>query len=231
MPTKFQAFKDRIIGDLLPTFCDDPSRGWGCAGFKEDWKNISEKDAADFLLALDAGLIEHQGRGLYRAPRSRASEQFFWSGQKRILPRPVTLWVEPIITVAALSRLHFEWGWPKELIGTQSQKWEFDVAAYRASDPNNEYVACEVKKTTAELEQLVELMQRFSTDRNARNAFKSSKEKNAFRKLQGLQARRASIFWALGPNGASKVFRMTYSDGGEVIFESASDEALIYPGA
>jgi hypothetical protein len=87
--TTFQAFKDRIVGDLLPTFCDDPSRGWGCGGFKEDWKNVTEKDAADFLLALDAGLIEHQGRGLYRAPRSHASEQFFWSGKKSVLPRPV----------------------------------------------------------------------------------------------------------------------------------------------
>jgi hypothetical protein len=225
-----QAFKDRIVGDLLPTFCDDPSRGWGCGGFKEDWKNITEIDAADFLLALDAGLIEHQGHGLYRAPRSLATEQFFWSGKKSISPRPVTLWVEPIITVAALSRLHFKWGWPKKLIGTQSQKWEFDVTAYRGSDLN-EYVACEVKKTVAEQDQLVELMQRFSTDRDAGDALMSSKEINAFRKLKGLQARHASIFWALGPNDANKVYRMTYTDRGAVIFKSASDEALSYAGA
>ncbi len=231
MTTTFQAFKDRIVEDLLPTFCDDPSRGWGCGGFKEDWENVKEKDAADFLLALDAGLIEHQGRGLYRAPRSWASEQFFWSGKKSVVPRPVTLWVEPIITVAALSRLHFKWGWPKELIGTQSPKWEFDVTAYLASDLSNEYVACEVKKTGSELNQLVELMQRFSTDRDAGDALKSSSEKNAFRKLKGLQKRHASIFWALGPNCYNKVFRMTYTDGGEVIFKSASDDSLTYAGA
>ena len=51
-----QAFRDRIVGKLLPTFCNDPSRGWGCEGFKEDWTKVSEKDAADFLSALDAGL-------------------------------------------------------------------------------------------------------------------------------------------------------------------------------
>lgn len=79
-----------------------------------------------------------------------------------------------------------------------SRKWEFDVTAYRASDPCNEYVACEVKKTVAEQDQMVELMQRFSTVRDAGDALKSSKEINAFRKLKGLQARRASIFWALG---------------------------------
>jgi hypothetical protein len=187
MITTFQAFKDRFVGDLLPTFCNDPSRGWGCEGFKEDWKDVTEKDAADFLLALDAGLIEHRGRGLYRAPKSLASEQFFWSGKKSILPRPVTLWVEPIITVAVLARLHSKWGWPKELIGTQFQHWEFDVTAYRASDPSNEYVVCEVKKTVAEQDQLVELMQRFSTDRDAGDALKSSREKNAFRKLKGFK--------------------------------------------
>ncbi len=231
MTTTFQAFKDRIVGDLLPTFCDDPSRGWGCGGFKEDWKNVTEKDAADFLLALDAGLIEHRGRGLYRAPKSLASEQFFWSGKKCIFPRPITLWVEPIITVAVLSRLHFKWGWPKDLIGTQSRGWEFDVTAYRASDPSTEYVACEVKKTVAELDELVELMQRFSTDRDAVDTLKSSREKNAFRKLKGLQARRAPIFWAVGPGGANNVFRMTYADGGAVIFNSASDDALTYAGA
>jgi hypothetical protein len=219
------------VGDLLPTFCNDPSRGWGCEGFKEDWKDVTEKDAADFLLALDAGLIEHRGRGLYRAPKSLASEQFFWSGKKSILPRPVTLWVEPIITVAVLARLHFKWGWPKELLGTQSRKWEFDATAYLASDPSNEYVACEVKKTVAEQDQMVELMQRFSTDRDAGDALKSSREKNAFRKLKGLQARHASIFWAVGPNDANKVFRMTYTDGGAVIFKSASDDALTYAGA
>ena len=232
MTTTFQAFKDRIVGDLLPTFCDDPSRRWGCGGFKEDWKNITEKDAADFLLSLDAGLIEHQGGGFYKAPKSLgAGEQFFWSGKKSVSPRPITLWVEPIITVAVLSRLHFKWGWPRELIGTQSRKWQFDVTAYRASDPNNEYEACEVKKTVAELDQLVELMQRFSRDRDAGDTLKSSKEINAFRKLKGLQERHASIFWAVGPNGASKVFRMTYTDGGAVIFKSASDDALTYSGA
>jgi hypothetical protein len=226
--TTFQAFKDRVVRDLLPQFCNDPSRGWGCEGFKENWKNVTEKDAADFLLALDAGLIEHRGRGLYRAPKSHASEQFFSSGKTSTLPRPVTLWIEPIITVAVLARLHFRWGWPKELIGTQSQRWEFDVTAYRASDPSNEYVACEVKKTVAEQDELVELMQRFATDREAGAALKSLTEKNAFRKLKGLQARHAPIFWAVGPNDVNRVFRMSYTDGGAVIFKSASDDALTY---
>lgn len=228
--TTFQAFKDRVLGDLLPTFCNDPSRGWGCGGFKEDWKKVAEIDAADFLSALDAGLIEHQGRGLYRAPRSHASEQFFWSGDRSISPRPVSLWAEPIITAAVLARLHFRWGWPKQLLGTQSRKWEFDVIAYRDFDSSHEYVACEVKKSVAELDRLIELMQSFAAEPKAEEALTSSIEINAFRKLKGLEARRAPIFWAVGPNGVNKVFQVSYTDEHVSTFKAAYHEALAYPG-
>ena len=159
MNTAIQTFQDRILGDLLPAFCDHPKRGWSCEGFKKDWKNISAKDAEDFLFALDAGLIEHDDeRGLYLAPKSCAGEQFFWEGKKSVSPRPITLWLEPVITVAVLARLHFKWGWPKDLLGAQSRKEEFDVTAYSRSDSNNEYLACEIKKTVKELDQMVELM-------------------------------------------------------------------------
>jgi hypothetical protein len=131
--------------------------------------------------------------------------------------------------VAVLYRLYHEWGWPRHLLGTQSPAWEFDVTAYLPSDLKNEYVACEVKKTVAERDQLVELMQRFAADPDLCDAIKSSREENACRKLKGLQARYASIFWAVGPNGANKVFRMTYADGGRVTFKPASDDALRYP--
>src|SRR5690349_9926108 len=104
------AFEDRILNELLPIFCNDSSRGWGCDGFRNEWHKVSEVDAQDFLRGLDNGLVEHVGRGLYRAPKSLASEQFFWSGRKNTHPRLVTLWIEPIITVAVLSRLHFDLG-------------------------------------------------------------------------------------------------------------------------
>lgn len=154
-----QSFQDRIVNDFLPTFCNDPTRAYGADGFRPDWEKVSEVDAADFLRGIDGGLVKHVGRGLYRAPRSRAGEQFFWSGLKRKKPRPITLWVEPIITVAVLARLHFALGWPKELLGTQTEKdWAFDVATYLSGDLKGEYIACEVKKSTAEIDRLLELM-------------------------------------------------------------------------
>ncbi len=213
---------------LLPEFCDDPTRAWGCDGFRPAWHKISDLDAQDFLRGLDAGLVTHLGRGQYRASRSITNEQFFRSGAKNTLPRRVTLWIEPIIYVAVLARLHFDFGWPSELIGTQSRKWEFDVTAYRKADADNEYIACEVKKTLGEIDQMVALMQRFARERSPAETVKRGKETNAYRKYAGLVARRPPVFWAVGPNGANRVFRMTYPDTA-VIFEAVSTDVLSYP--
>jgi hypothetical protein len=221
------AFQRRILDDLLPQFCNDQSRAWGTGGFKAAWGKISEVDAADFLRGIDAGLVEHRGRGLYEAPRSRASEQFFWSGPKHKTPRPITLWAEPIITIAVLARLHFDLGWPKELLGSQSRDWAFDVTTYLASDSDVEYIACEVKKSTAEIDKLIELMTRFGKSSIA-NQPTISKERNAFRKLQALRRRQPKLFWAVGPGGSNHAFKMRYSDEGIVSFQSIPVHELNY---
>jgi hypothetical protein len=223
-----QAFKDRVLGDLLPEFCDHPSRGWGSAGFKPDWSKVTELDARDFLRALDAGLIQHVGRGQYRAPRSAAKEQFFWTGERNLTPRPFYLWIEPIITVAGLARLHFEYGWPGEFLGTQSPDWAFDLVAYNPSDLVNEHVACEIKKSTSELDRLVKLMQQLATNNVQSEGSVSQSEINAFRKLKALKDRKAPVFWALGPGRASYIFRMFYGDGGLVTLNPSSEADLYY---
>jgi hypothetical protein len=221
------SFKNRVLDDLLPKFCDDPSRGWGSAGFKQpDWSNVSKVDAKDFLRALDANLVEHVGRGQYLAPRSGAKEQFFSSGSTHVTPRPFSLWMEPIITVAGLARLHFEYGWPSECLGMQPRGYAFDLVAYNRLDRVNEHVACEVKKSTRELDQLVRLMQQFAANNVQSDASISGPEKNAFPKLKALRDRKVPVFWALGPGGASYVFRMVYGEGGLVTFNPASEHDL-----
>jgi len=226
-----QAFKDRVLGDLLPKYCDHPSRGWGSAGFKPDWSKLNESDARDFLRALDANLVQHVGRGQYRAPRSAHKEQFFWTGPKNVTPRPFSLWIEPIIAVAGLARLHFEYGWPGELLGTESSDGAFDLATYSRSDPVNERVACEVKKSTAELDRLVKHMRQFAADNVQCEASKSKSEINAFRKLNALRDRKAPVFWALGPGQANYVFRMVYGDAGLVALNPSSEHVLYYSDA
>ncbi|MEH6792468.1 hypothetical protein [Parasphingorhabdus sp.] len=117
----YQILTDRLI----PEFCSDPNRGLDVAGFQQKSIKVAEEDARYFMMAWNAGLIEHQGRGLYRAPNSAASEQFFWSGSRKAQPRSFTVWLEPVITVAGLARLNFDYGWPTCLIGTQSPDWAF----------------------------------------------------------------------------------------------------------
>ena len=57
-----QTFRNRVLNDLLPTYCNDPSRLWDVAGFKQDWDKIGEIDAADFLRGVDGELVKHEGR-------------------------------------------------------------------------------------------------------------------------------------------------------------------------
>jgi hypothetical protein len=223
-----EAFKQRILTDLLPQFCDDPSRLFGLEGFKADWSKITDVDAADFLRGLDAELVQHIGRGQYIAPRSAAKEQFFWEGDKKTLPRPITLWLEPIITVAGIARLHFDSGWPVALIGAQTRDWAFDFAAYGDGSDGTERIACEVKKSVKELTALVDTMKQFAAEGVASEVGLSKHQLNAFRKLEALRKREIPIFWALGPGKVSQCFEMAYNLDGKVVFSHCEENALSY---
>lgn len=222
-----QKFEDRILHDLLPKFCDHPSQAWGPEGFRKDWKKIHDQDARDFLRGLDSGLIRHVKHGHYLAPKSSAKEMFFWVGSKKITPRPITLWAEPIITVAVLARLHFDLGWPKELVGAQSSDWAFDAVTFPTTESSNEHIACEVKKSVSEVEKLITCMIQFGANPQLELPG-NAKELNAYKKVVGLRSRQAPLFWAVGPNTKNHAFRLVYGDGGLVEFEETTIQALIY---
>lgn len=99
--------------------------------------------------------------------------------------------------------------------------------AYNPSDLVNEHVACEVKKSNRERDQLVRRMQQFGANPVQSVASKD----NAFPKLKRLRDRKVLVFWALGPGGAGCVFRMVYGKGGLVSFNPASEDALRFPEA
>lgn len=219
-------FKARILNDLLPAFCNDSARNYDISGFRPDFSAVHELDASNFLRAFDAGLVQADGN-MYRAPRSYAREQLFWEGAIDQSPRLITLWIEPIITIATLARLHFDFDWPSELLGTQTSDWAFDVAVYHPDDLANEYVACEVKKSSKELASLIRMMKDFGASPN--REFANSKEKNAYKKVVGLRARRAPIFWAVGPGNDNVVFKVTYAEDGRIDLVEASQETLRFP--
>ena len=218
------AFEQILYDRLIPEFCGEARRGCDASGFQSGSVHISQQDAHYFLKAFNAGLIEHQGSGLYRAARSAAREQFFWEGRRALTPRPFTLWLEPIITVAGLARLHFDYGWPKHLIGTQSLDWAFDLVTF-LPDRAEELIAGEVKKTAKEIDQLLQLMTIFGRHPTIEIP-SSGKERNAYKKVLALRSRRPPLFWALGPDGVSEVFAVQYSEGGVVDLIATENAAL-----
>ena len=221
-------FEARILSHLVPEFCEDSSRAWGCEGFVNNCAAVSDVDARDFLAGLGAGVVEHVGRGQYLAPRSCAKEQFFNSGLKTVSPRPFTLAIESVITVATLYRMHNALRWPRVLLGAQSKGWEFDIVAHLPNELEREHIACEVKKTEAELDVLLGSMRHFAQRDDL--IPKNRAERNAFKKVQGLRSRRASLFWAVGPSQTSAAFRVRYGSRGAVSLDEVSLQELEYPG-
>lgn len=166
------------------------------------------------MRALDDGLVV-ESDGDFVAPRSAAKEMIFWEGSKKENPRPITLWIEPIITIGALARLSDEFGWPASHLGAQSKTWEFDLVCYRGTS-EKEYIVCEVKKASKEIEKLLHFMQYYSVKEAEAIEPENATERNAYRKVQGIRKTWPILFWALGPNNDSYVFKIIRNDGSEI---------------
>lgn len=218
-------FEAILSNELLPAFCSHPTGQYEVAGFCNDTMRVSALDAADFVRAWEGRLIVPADQPwLYRSPKSAASEMFFWPGRKQPTPRKFTLWLEPVITVAALARLHFDFGWPSPLLGTQSPDYAFDLVVF-SPDGDGPCVLGEVKKTTKEVDVLIEFMDKFGRVPDA-PAPPGGKERNAYKKVVELRNSGAPVFWAVGPGGFSKAFHVKRI--GAAIELVAADESALH---
>lgn len=204
------AFRQRLYAEWLPVFCNDPRRGYGTEGFRDDSIRVSARDAANFLRAMDGGLIRHVGGGQYQCAQSKALEQLFWEHEKHKIPRPVTLWMEPVITMATLARLHYDLGWPEERLGMQTSDWAFDLAAYSDEPPPRLLVACEVKKSRLEIDHLVADLLHHSRERPQSAISDRARHVNSFKKWDSLRRERAPYLWLVGPDGYEFAFGLSY---------------------
>lgn len=178
------------------------------------------------MRAIDGGVVSDSGYGRYRAPLSHATEQIFWHGSKKSKPQPLTLWLEPIITIGVLARLHFDLGWPTRCLGMQSEKGEFDFFARTASVTGAFYVAGEVKKSDHELTELLEYLKEFCAGRPAPTS--NSKARNAWNKFQGMRRMHAAYFWAVGPARFERVFKIEHVAGESVVMSECTVASLRY---
>lgn len=195
--------------------------------FRQDSVKVTEFDAGEFLEAWDLGMLHHQGGGIYGFREGGSREQFFWSGRTDERPRSFRLWVEPVIAVGAMARLHLTFGWPERLIRTQSVDGAFDVVATLSSG-ENEHIAAEVKKSAKEINDLISLMKAYGSDPRCPEP-PSGKERNAFRKVTALRKRKAPIFCAIGPGGICDVFSVRYLDDEVLGLQEATTDELRYP--
>lgn len=216
-------FRERILNEWLAPFCD--SRGYEHGGFV--WSSLdklSETDARDFMDAVDSGLVTHQA-GAFRAACSRASEYLFWEGAASVSPRRLTLWLEPVITIAGLRRMQHTFGWPPEQLGAQSVSYAFDFVGYHA-DQRTELVSCEAKPTRKAVDLLVAHMQKHAATPKKELKDCRPTEVNALKKVIALRESSSRTFWALGPDGYGHVFTVSRSSIGEVILTLTNESAL-----
>lgn len=229
MSPVLETFRRRLHNEWLPAFCGAPHRNYSSTGFKEaSAAKLTEHDAHWFMRAVDVGLVV-QADGFFIAPQSRAKEQIFWDGRKEEDPRSITLWLEPIITIGAVAFLNQQYGWPARCLGAQSKTWAFDLVGY-GSTPNEEILACEVKKTWREVETLLLFMGKHAAQQPSEDG--PTKERNAYRKVRGIRVSWPKIFWALGPGGAGRVFRIRRDADSQLFqLEPTGEEALRHGAA
>lgn len=220
-------FNRRLRHEWLEPFCRHPARQYPEQGYVESSASkLDPLDAKDFLCAVDEGLVEHRN-GVFTAPCSKVKEQIFWSGSKSVSPRPITLWIEPIITIAGLARLHKRFGWPQRQLGMQSKTWAFDLVGY-SCDLNHEMLVCEVKKSWTEIQMLHKFMEEHGSSPAEALTDMKGAERNAVKKVLGLRQSNAQTLWLLGPSGKSKVFSVNRGLDGQITLEARDERALHY---
>ena len=230
MTDSLSTFRERLYSDWLPVFCNAPHRRYSIDGFKDkSILKLSEFDAYWFLETVDSDLITELN-GFFVAPQSRAKEQIFWEGSKNKEPRPITLWIEPIITIGALGRLNKEFGWPIEKLGMQSRTWAFDLVCY--DNNSHENLVCEVKKDSKEVIALLDFMKLHCPNDSLEQEPTNPKERNAYRKVAGIRKSWPQVFWALGPQGKDEVFLIRRDgDSQHFYLDSVQQSALKYENA
>jgi hypothetical protein len=218
LSTDLEIFKHRLYDEWLPAYCKDDKREYSTAGFKPESIKISEYDAVNFMRALDSGFVIDSGGGRYRCERSNALEVIFWEGSKSLEPRPISLWLEPVITIGTIARLGLDYGWPEKCLCMQSKDYAFDFAVFKSKSNENEYVAGEVKKTSNELDKLISNLKEFGKLGAIECDSDNQNRINSFKKWVALLRCKAPLFWAVGPNNYTYLFSVEYNNDNTATF-------------
>ena len=219
-----EKFSRRLHADWLDVYCQDDKRNYDPRGFNATSITVADVDARDCMLAIDLGVVYDTGGGRYWACRSSTREVLFWEGHKTKSPRQITLWLEPVITFAALARLHLVHGWPKDALGMQP-RGAFDFAAFGPSADQPPWILGEVKKSSAKLDLLRDELLKLSNGLAI-----EAVSNNSAKKWRSLLTTRPKIVWLLGSNEKSYVYTPHYSCNGCAL-QSVSSSVLALSAA
>jgi len=109
----------------------------------------------------------------------------------------------------------------------QSKTSAFDVMVYKPNDLMDVFIAGEIKKSSKEIDDLLRYIQKFNVMNDLHENIPESL-KNAHRKWMGLRQCRAPLFWTLGPDCDSRLFKVSYSHEGDVMMDQVEDDMLYY---
>ena len=210
MLTELENFTNQLHAVWLPSFCLDQKRKFDPAGFKNASIILSEFDASNFLRAINSGLVRDTSGGRYQCLKSSAQEQIFWEGLKSVVPRPLTLWLEPVITMGTIARLGLDFGWPPEVLGMQSKDWAFDFVVYQSPISTKEHIFGEVKTTAVHCDNLIADLQTYGQAGANEPLSEHPKHKNSFKKWQSLLKSRVNLLWVVGPDDYTHLFEVQY---------------------
>ena len=192
---------DELIVQVLPLLARP---GLGPPTCRPPAEPITVGEASGFLRALDAGLFELGGNGLFRPRRMRPSNAFCYSlfNWYSKPENTVSLWREWLTHGAAPAILHLDHGYPLHDIALEVDA--FDLLVY--SPLNQPHIAVEVKKSQAELDRMLGKMHSLTQLRLPASYRRLA---NYEQKYRGLLALRPSYFLALAP-GISRCFEVCY---------------------
>ena len=210
MPTELENFTNQLHAVWLPAFCSDEKRKFDPIGFRDASITLTEFDASNFLRAIENGLVRDTGGGRYKCQRSSAHEQIFWEGLKSVEPRPLTLWLEPIITVGTIARLGLDFGWSDDVLCMQSKDWAFDFVVYQSPTSPIEHIAGEVKTTALQCDNLIADLRIYGQTGADEPLSNHTKHINSFKKWQSLLKGRANLLWVVGPSDYTHLFEVQY---------------------
>jgi hypothetical protein len=92
----------------------------------------------------------------------------------------------------------------------QTGDWAFDLAAYAGGDTSRQVIACEVKKTRAEIDHLLADLQHHSRELPDSPISEKPRHKNSFKKWAALRRERPELLWLVGPEGYDHAFELTH---------------------